>query len=115
MKFTLIKSSNVLQISKFGISLNIYPKLSNLEIVLAETKDGHNQEFYNKVSTYTYIILEGQGSFFLDDEEVPVSKGDFLSIPPKTRIYYKGQLSLVLITTPPWKESDEFETKHSIW
>ena len=53
--------------------------------------------------------------FFLDDETVEVDKGDILSIEPNTRIYYKGKLKMILITTPAWKPENEVETRHSIW
>ena len=52
--------------------------------------------------TFTYIFLDGEGKFYLDDEEIFVKKGDVLSIEPATRIYYKGHLKQVLITTPAY-------------
>lgn len=115
MKYQLTKNTEILRQEKFGIKLGIYPAVGNCEVVVVETQTGHNQEFYDKVSTFNYLILEGSGSFFLDDEEVVVSQGDFISIQPNTRLYYKGKMKLILITTPPWKEGNEVETKPKIW
>jgi mannose-6-phosphate isomerase-like protein (cupin superfamily) len=115
MKYELTKSASIPKKEKFGISLDIYPDVSGAGIVLVSTETGHNQEFYDKQSTFTYLILEGSGTFFLDDESVEVSKGDVLSIEPNTRIYYKGRLKMVLVTTPAWKPENEVETKPSIW
>jgi len=115
MKYTLTKSVDVPKFGKFGIDLEIYPKVGDCGVVHVNTEVGHNQEFYDKQSTFTYIILEGNGIFFLDDEEVEVGKGDVLSIPPKTRIYYKGALKMILLTNPAWKPENEVETRHSIW
>lgn len=115
MKYTLTKAANVPKKEKFGINLEIYPSIENSGVVSVSTEVGHNQEFYDLKSTFTYIILDGDGTFFLNDEEVNIAKGDVLSIPPKTRIYYKGKLKMILITTPAWKPENEVETRPSIW
>ena len=115
MKYKLTKSADIPKKEKFGINLNIYPDVDGAGIVSVSTEVGHNQEFYDKQSTFTYIILEGGGTFFLDDETVEVAKGDVLSIPPNTRIYYKGKFKMILLITPAWKPENEVETKSSIW
>lgn len=114
-KYKLIKSENVQIKEKVGINLKVYPDIDNCGVVLENTKEGHNSEFYHTKSTFTYIILEGNGSFFLDDEEVIVLKGDCISIPPNTRIYFKGELKMILITTPAWTPENEIKTREKIW
>lgn len=115
MSYTLTKKANIPHKDKVGIHLDILPDFPSCGIVIVETETGHNQEFYDKVSSFNYFILEGHGTFFLDDEEVPVEKGDLLSIPPMTRIYYKGALKMVLVISPEWKPEHEVETRASIW
>lgn len=115
MTYTHTKEDAIAHKEVFGVSLAVYPPLGGIEVVVAETETGHNQEFYHKTSTFNYLILEGEGSFFLDDKEVRVSKGDMLSIPPETRIYHKGTMRFVLVTNPPWKKEDEVETRARIW
>ncbi len=115
MKYKLSKNVDIPRKEKFGINLEVYPSVDNCGMVLVETEQGHNQEFYDRQSKFTYIVLEGSGSFFLDDEEVVVSKGDTLTIESGTRIYYKGKLKMILITTPAWKAENEVETKTSVW
>ena len=115
MPFQLTKHQNIPRKEKFDISLDVYPGIGNCGFVVINTNTGHNQEFYDIESTFTYIVLEGNGSFFLDDQEVLVETGDCLSIAPKTRIYYKGQMRLALITNPAWKAENEVETKSQIW
>lgn len=114
MAYTLTKRVNLFHVEKFGIALDVYPDLGSVGLVIAETETGHNQEFRH-TSTFHYLILEGGGTFFLDDEEVSVEKGDMLSIPPHTRIYYKGRMKILLVTDPPWKEENEVETRAKIW
>ncbi len=115
MPYKLTKNTDVPKADKFGISLSVYPDIGDCGFVLVETQTGHNQEFYDIGSTYHYIVLEGSGSFFLDDEEVPVEKGDHVSALPNTRIYYQGKMKLVLITNPAWKAENEIETKPTVW
>lgn len=114
-KYLLRKSEDILKKDKFGINLDLYPNIGDSGVVIINTESGHNQEFYNKKSSFNYIVLEGGGSFFLDDEEVKVGTGDFLQILPGARIYYKGKMKLLLITNPAWKEEDEIETRASVW
>ncbi len=115
MTYKLVKESEATQKDKFGIHLHVYPATGGVGFVTVETEEGHNQEFYDLESTFTYIILEGEGTFYLDDVEVPVRKGDWLSVEPKTRIYYKGKLKMVLLTSPAWKAENEVETRKQIW
>lgn len=115
MKYQLKKYRDVIKKEKFDIHIDVYTDLDDCGFVIIDTKTGHNQEFYDKKSTFNYIVLKGSGSFFLDDEEVKVEKGDFISISPKTRIYYKGEMKLVLITNPAWKAENEVETRDKIW
>ena len=115
MTHKIVKSSDVPKKEKIGVKLAIYPNIGDCEFVVVETETGHNQEFYNIESTMTYIVLEGAGSFFLDDEEIPVAKGDFISIAPNTHIYYKGTMKLILVSNPPWKEENAVVTKPTIW
>ena len=115
MKCRLTKSAAIPKKEKFGINLEIFPNVGDAGIVSVVTEVGHNQEFYDKQSTFIYIVLEGKGTFFLDDEGVEVNAGDMLAIEPGTRIYYKGKLKMILITTPAWKSENEVETKSAIW
>lgn len=115
MVYTRTSIHDIPQIDKHGIHLGVYPRIGDSGVVLVETKEGHRQEFYHKTSTFNYIVLEGTGRFFLNDEEVPVQKGDMLSVEPNTRIYYKGAMKLVLITNPAWTEEGEVEVRAKIW
>jgi len=115
MKYKLIRKDEIAEKEKFGVNFNVYPNIGDCGIVLETTPEGHNQEFYNKESTFTYIVLSGSGSFFLDNEEINVTEGDCISIIPNTRIYFKGKLKMLLITNPAWKPEDEIETRNRVW
>lgn len=115
MPYHLTQHQNVSKNKKFGHNLDIYPQADNYSLVTVETETGHNQEFYDTKSTLTYLIIEGSGTFFLNDEPVAVKQGDLLSVEPNTRIYYKGKLKMVLITSPVWSQANEVETRPKVW
>lgn len=115
MAYTLTKDKEVFKKSQYGIDLCVFPPIGGNGVVVVDTQEGHYQEFYHKTSSFNYIVLEGSGSFFLDDEEVKMEQGDMLSIQPGTRIYYKGTMKLVLITSPAWTAENEVETRAKVW
>ncbi len=115
MKYKLIKNLDIEKKGKFGADLAVYPNINDCGIVLISTETGHNEEFLNLKSTFTYVVLEGDGSFFLDNEEIKVENGDMISIEPNTRIHYRGKLKMFLITNPAWKQENEVETRSKVW
>jgi mannose-6-phosphate isomerase-like protein (cupin superfamily) len=94
-------------ISKHGIDLTLYgPINKDIDFKRISVKEGHFEEFKN-TSWFIYYILQGNGIFVLNDEQIEVKQGDIVSIPPNTRIHYFGKLELTLIVTPPWKAENE--------
>ena len=98
--------------AKFGIDLWVYKTgTEKAGFAYIETTGGHLEEFYNKVSTFIYYILEGEGTFFLDGVATPAKATDLLVIRPNTKIYYLGKMKLNLITVPAWKLEDEVHVR----
>lgn len=94
--------------NKHGIDLTIYGQDEpSANVCYVSVKKGHFQEFYNIVSAFTYYIVEGKGTFFLNDEAIEVEATDLIVIPPNTRIHYFGTMEMVLTVSPAWKEEDE--------
>ena len=103
-----IKYEDTTRFNKNGVDFIGYEPINdNMSFVIETVEEGHFEEFVHDKSTFTYIFLEGSGTFYLDDKEVPVKKGDVLSIEPGTRIYYKGNLKQILITTPAYDQKYE--------
>lgn len=102
----IYKKINLEEATKFnknGVNFIGYKPINdNMSFVIETVEEGHFEEFVHDKSTFTYIFLEGNGVFYLDNEAVEVKAGDVLSISPGTRIYYKGKLKQVLITTPAY-------------
>lgn len=75
------------QFNKHGIDLTVYgANVPTANVVFVSVEKGHFQEFYDKRSHYMYYIVEGTGTFVLNDEPLEVEATDLIVIPPKTRI-----------------------------
>lgn len=99
--------------SKSGINLWVYKtNTKKAGFVYIEVTEGHSTEFYNKVSTFIYYVLEGEGHFFLDGVKTPVKATDLIVIPPNTKIYYLGKMRLNLITIPAWAAENEVHVRN---
>lgn len=115
MTYTVTKKQDALAVDKTDVSLHVYPHLRTAGVVHVVCKTGHNQEFYHKTSDFNYFVIEGSGVFYIDEEEIQVEKHDVITIHAGSRIYYKGDMEMLLITTPEWNEVDEVETRSTIW
>lgn len=94
--------------NKHGIDLTVYGQnVPEANVVHVSVKEGHFQEFYDLKSTYTYYILAGEGTFYLNDEKVKAEAADLIVIPPKTRIHYFGTMEMVLTVSPAFDEKNE--------
>ena len=94
--------------TKHGIDLTVYGQnVPSATVVHVTLEEGHFQEFYDLVSTYTYYIVSGDGTFYLDDEAVVVKATDIIVAPPVTRIHYFGRMEIVLTVSPQYDERNE--------
>jgi mannose-6-phosphate isomerase-like protein (cupin superfamily) len=96
------------QFNKHGIDLTVYGQdvpLAN--VVHVNVKKGHFQEFYDVKSTFTYYIISGHGTFYINDQAVEAKATDLLVIPPNTRIHYFGNMEMVLTVSPAFDEGNE--------
>lgn len=95
-------------IHKYGVDITLYG-LNNPEVnlVYEEVKEGHFEEFLNTVSTMTWFIIEGTGTFVIDDEKIEVATKDLIIVPPNIRIHYFGKMKMLLITTPAFEAKNE--------
>ena len=97
------------QFEKFGVKFWDYfgGDAADIEILREETQKGHLEEYLNEECTFYYYIIEGEGSFFLDREEIEVEAGDLVVAEPMTKVYYLGEMDVLLISSPPWREEQE--------
>ena len=96
----------------------IYPTssgCSNAAVVYQETQQGHAEEFYHEKSAFIFYILEGQGTWIIEDKEFPVVATDVVMVPPGKRFYYRGNLKQVSITAPAWEAEYEHHIRDIDW
>jgi len=97
---------------KFGVDITPYDlNAKDFNFVYESTEEGHFEEFYSDVSTYTWFVIEGSGTFVVNDEKIKVTAKDVFSVPPKNKIHYFGKMKMVLITTPPFNEKNEHHVR----
>lgn len=95
-------------IHKHGVDITIFGEgVSTGNLVYEETEVGHLEEFMEKVSTQMWFIIEGNGTFVIDDEKVAAGPKDLIVVPPGKRVHYFGKLKMLLCTTPAFSEANE--------
>jgi mannose-6-phosphate isomerase-like protein (cupin superfamily) len=102
MEPTHIKSEDV-EVNDFGVIqvqdlLNApgYEDFSVAKVILTgEQKFGSNPE-----CDVAYFVLEGEGTFFFEDKEFSVKKGDLVFIPKNTKYKDSGDVTLLAISSP---------------
>jgi len=108
MSYRKILASEVAKVSKWGHDVKIYD-VNNpaMGLVTVKTEEGHFQEYRMKTIDLYFLVLEGSGTFVLDDEKTEVGEGDLLIIKAGTRVHYFGRLKMVLVSTPAFAAEDE--------
>jgi len=99
-------------IHKFGVDISLYgTQTPDGGLVYEETENGHLEEFYDDVSTYRWFIIEGSGTFVIDDEKIEVKPKDLVVVPPKKRIHYFGNMKMVLCVTPAYSQQNDHHVR----
>jgi mannose-6-phosphate isomerase-like protein (cupin superfamily) len=95
-------------INKFGVDITIFGEgVATGNLVYEETETGHFEEFFDRVSTHLWFIIDGHGTFVIDDEKVQAGPKDLIVVPPGKRIHYFGKLKMLLCTTPAFDATNE--------
>ncbi len=79
----------------------------NIDIYLEDSHKGHDRYTMNTKSISIYYVIEGKGTFKINEELHDVSKGDIIEIPKNTKFVFKGKMKLLLIMNPPFKEEND--------
>lgn len=101
---------DAVNIEKNGVKMLIYnskQQCSQAAVVYQETERGHTEEFLHTKSYFIFYVIEGKGTWFIEDKPHEVQAGDTVIIPPNTRFYYKGKLKQVCVTSPAWEAKHE--------
>jgi mannose-6-phosphate isomerase-like protein (cupin superfamily) len=104
--------SDARTIHKHGVNITIYDEnVPSNNVVYEEVTIGHLEEFYDTVSSHTWFIIEGEGTFVIDDEKVEAKTNDLIVVPANKRIHYFGKMKMVLSTTPAFNPKNEHHVR----
>jgi len=106
----VFRPENAAVIEKHGVRMRIYTTKEdsrNAAVLHQETETGHAEEFVHEKSDFLYYILEGAGTWVVEDRESEVRAGDVVVVPAGKRFWFRGSLKQVCITAPAWEEKYE--------
>jgi mannose-6-phosphate isomerase-like protein (cupin superfamily) len=110
----VITKEKAIELEKQGVRMRIYntkEQCPEASIVYQETLMGHHEEFYHSKSNFIFYVIEGSGTWFIEDKPFHVEAGDVVIIPPDHRFYYKGTLKQLCITAPSWEVEHEHHVR----
>jgi mannose-6-phosphate isomerase-like protein (cupin superfamily) len=110
MKFILSQDHTFKSDGFSGWGYNTAEDFSNASVVYMEiTKDHFKMK--NTGSDRIYYVIDGTGSFTVDDETTGISKTDVVIIPKNTPYSFKAStdqtLKLLLVDTPAYHNEDD--------
>ena len=106
----IYKRSDSFKVHKRGVDMWVYngrEECPHGAVAYQETEKGHGEEFLHEKSAFIFYIMEGKGTWVVEDEEYPVEATDVVIVAPGKRFYYKGNLKQVCITALAWEERYE--------
>lgn len=106
-KLTLPMEDNTMFIEKRGETLII--PAGNTEkkgYFFIDSTYGQEAYTYDKKSTSTYFILDGEGVFELDGKRFAVKAGDVVTVPKNTVFYYSGKMKMIERMVPNFNEKN---------
>ena len=106
----VFKPENAEIIEKHGVRMRIYTTKSdcrNAAVLYQETETGHAEEFIHEISNFIYYIIEGSGTWIIEDKAHEVQAGDVVVVPAGKRFWFRGNLKQICVTAPAWEERYE--------
>ncbi|MBN1415229.1 MAG: cupin domain-containing protein [Bacteroidales bacterium] len=110
----IFRKEDVPEFEKQGVKMRVYnnkEQCPQAAVVYQETQKGHLEEFYHSKSYFIFYIIEGEGTWYIEDEPNKVMAGDVIIIPPNKRFYYLGCLKQICITSPSWEAEFEYHVR----
>jgi predicted house-cleaning noncanonical NTP pyrophosphatase (MazG superfamily)/uncharacterized cupin superfamily protein len=109
-RLVVFKPENAEVIEKYGVRMRVYTTKAdcrNAAVLYQETETGHAEEFIHERSDFIYYVLEGSGTWIVEDREFEVRAGDVVVVPAGKRFWFRGSLKQVCVTAPAWEEQYE--------
>lgn len=104
------KEPTELSFNRVGVQGKIFPtsQLTNrTEFLIITTVTGHETTIIEHECDFSYYILEGSGTFIINDIKESCRVGDIVVIPAGNKFTYRGKLKMLLNVTPPFRPEQE--------
>lgn len=69
--------------------------------------DGHHRALRTDASDRLYVVLDGSGTIRMDGQAVQVQAHDLVLIPRGTVYELDGEVTYLVINTPPFRDGDD--------
>ena len=90
-----------------------YPTESaEMSIGVAEISGRYPDEGYalNHICSEMGYVLEGKGRLVTERQQMDLSPGDVVYIPPGEKFYWEGNFKMILPTSPAWNPEQHSQT-----
>ena len=94
--------------STCGFRRAIFTESDDSNVSMSVIRINDSTKHWHKKTHEIYYVLEGEGSIELDDVEVGLSPGSALLVKPGVRHSAKGDLTVIVVGTPPFRDDDMF-------
>jgi mannose-6-phosphate isomerase-like protein (cupin superfamily) len=111
----IYRKEDTTEFDKQGVKMRVYnskEQCPQAAVVYQETQKGHLEEFFHSKSHFIFYIIEGEGTWYIEDKPNIARAGDVIIIPPNHRFYYTGSLKQICITSPSWEAEYEHHVKN---
>ena len=105
--FHLPKEYSFEKVGIKGTNFDIKNLSNEAKFAIIETENGHQTKIREKECTLFYFVLEGKGSFEIEDKIEECQKEDLVIIPKNTTFKYAGKMKMLLVTIPWWYPEQE--------
>ena len=79
----------------------------DVQVKVIDVETGHDTYIVCKKCTHIFYVIEGEGSFEIDDTLYSVKPHMLIEVPPHVEFTYTGKMKLLLIMNPHWFEGNE--------
>ena len=108
-KISKTEDNPVIQVSD---AHTVSPRVNEAGIpysIVVSTINGTNPKMMHKKSTWSYLIIDGEVTFHIDENNpITLTQGDTITLPPETIYYFEGNGSFYTICDPPFTPEDDF-------
>ena len=100
-KKVLYDKNKSIEVEKGYIVDNYISKDDDIGYSVVRTHlDGRHPFMKNTNSNRTYYLINGEASFYINDQIINVSSGEMMIIPKNTKYAFRGKFDAILIDCP---------------